>query len=136
MSANPAEAYGAALGAVAGAVTDMVESMRSAFARSFEEAREANRRAAAERAEYLASERGQLDTLAKKHRCDPLAHAEAVGRFFEDRAHAELDELAERINLHVRERTERENAVTRDPRRDVQRDALSDAFEWERSQRR
>lgn len=122
MSADPAEVYGHTLGAVAAAATEMAETLCNAFARSFEAAREANRRAAEERAAYLASDRGKLDALAAEHRRDPLAHAEAVGQFFENRAHAELDELADRIALRVRELNERENAVTRDMRCDALRD--------------
>lgn len=45
--------------------------------------------------EYVLSDRFQLDGLARRYEGRPLAHSEAVGRFFESRAHRELDALVE-----------------------------------------
>lgn len=63
------------------------------FARLAVEAEEARAR------EYVLSERFQLDQLAHRYEGRPLEHSAAVGRFFEARAHRELDVLAHEIRV-------------------------------------
>lgn len=51
---------------------------------------------------YMGSERFQLDLIAVRHRGDPIARSQAVGEYFTQRAHRELDELArEQTRRHI-----------------------------------
>ena len=90
-------AYGTLLDAVAGMWSDFSKGMERALA---EQERERQRRER-EHAEYLATDAGKLDQLYAKRPATVAGFVgctEDAGRFYTERAHAELDELLARLH--------------------------------------